>query len=453
MYDENNFILNERLYIQQNEKQARILDPDVISVPWGYQVEVFAQGLNTPVGLDFNEEGDMLIAESGEASGNAQVLLLKNGELEKVAEDFHIPITGINYYDGRIFVSHKGVITVLHEDGMREDIISGLPSNGDFGNNRVEISKNNKMYYGQGTATNSGIVGLDNKWLFEHPFFHDFVGSPVILKGINYKTKNILIPAEEAAYTGAFSAFGVPNTNEYTMEEGRTLATGSIMRANLDGSELEMVAWGLRNPFQVKFDKFDRLIISNQGPDNRGSRPIANGLDELHLFKEGTWYGWPDYVAAEPVTMPRFTPIGAKQPDLLLETVPSVPPSVPPLPIATFPAGANICGFDFNYNEDFGPLGDAYVAQFGSLQFEESKDYIRSGVGHRVVRVNMNTGETSTFAINKTGFPQEEGFGRPIDVVFGPDSAMYIADYSTDIGEFPNVFSPNTGVIWRISKV
>lgn len=450
---ENNFIFNRSLYFQQNEKHLRNLNPDVISVPWGYKIEIFAQGIDTPVGMVFTENGDMLIADAGMATGNPKVIRLSNGQISTVAEGFHVPLTGINYLNGDIYVSHRGEISIIKKDGVRQDIIKGLPSHGDFSNNRVEFSQDNKMYFGQGTATNSGVVGLDNKWIFENPFFHDFVGSPVIVKGINYKTKNVLIPAEAEAYTGAFSAFGVPNSNEYKMEEGRIQASGSILRCNLDGSNLELVAWGLRNPVKVKFDRFSRLIISNQGLDNRGSRPIANGLDELHLLKEKTWYGWPDFVAGEPVTMPRFTPVGGRPPQLLLETVPSVPPSIPPDPIATFPAGSTIMGFDFNYNADFAPVGDAYIAQFGRVRFEESKDFIRSGVGHRVIKVNMNTGETTTFAINKSGFPQEEGLGRPSDVVFGPDGAMYVSDFAADKQEFPNVYLPSTGVIWKISKV
>jgi glucose/arabinose dehydrogenase len=439
-----------RLYAQQTETdQRRKLNPDEISVPPGFQIEVFAEGLNTPIGIEFTENGDMLIADSGYATGNPKVIRLSNGSINTIAEGFNIPITGINYRNGDIYVSHRGVITVVRADGTKQDIIIGLPSYGDFANNRVEFGIDGKMYFGQGTATNSGVVGLDNKWIKSHPYFHDYPGTNVILKGINYETEDILIPAGGPAITGAFSPFGVPNNQLYQMKNGALKASGSILRANPDGSNLEMVAWGLRNPFYLKFDGFNRLIISNWGLDNRGSRPIANGLDEIQLFNPGVWYGWPDYSGGEPISLSRFTPINGVQPQQLLESIPSAPPK----PIAVLPAGSTIMGFDFNKSRDFGVIGDIFIANFGRIQYEESEEFIRSGVGHRVTRVNVNTGELSTFAINKVGFPQEAGFGRPTDVTFGPDGAMYISDFSIGYQEKTGVYKPNTGVIWRISKM
>ncbi len=60
---------------------------------------------------------------------------------------------------------------MIQPDGTKEDIIEGLPSNGDHHNNRVVFGPDGKLYFGQGTATNSGVVGRDNGWVKEHPFF------------------------------------------------------------------------------------------------------------------------------------------------------------------------------------------------------------------------------------------------------------------------------------------
>ncbi|GLC78657.1 PQQ-dependent sugar dehydrogenase [Lacrimispora brassicae] len=438
----------QKLYMHQVPYKQRELDPNRISVPMGYEIEVFAQGLNAPIGMVFTENGDMLIADSGIATMNPRVMRISNGNIAVVADGFNVPLTGINYKNGYIYVSHKGVVTVINPDGTREDIINGLPSYGDFSNNRVEFSNDEKIYFGQGTATNSGVVGLDNIWVFDHPYFHDFPGSYIILNHTNYETENVLIPAMEPAVTGAFSPFGVPNIQEFQVKEGRLLASGSVLRANMDGSDIELVAWGLRNPFCMKFDGLNRLIISNQGMDTRGSRPIANAFDELYLFNTGAWYGWPDYSGGSPITMPRFTPIRGRKPELLLNTIPSFPPT----PIAVFPSGSNIMGFDFNKTPDFGLLGDIYIACFGGIQYEESSEYIRSGVGHRILRVNIVNGDILTFAINKSGFPEERGLSRPTDVAFGPDNAMYISDMAIADLDMPNVYLPNTGVIWRIRK-
>lgn len=442
------------LHEQQREGIERNVNPEDISVPPGFRIEALAKGLNTPVGIDFNEDGDLLIADSGILSGNPKVLLLRNGELTTIAQNFNVPITGITYWKRDIYVSHKGVITVVKPDGSKQDIIKGLPSYGDYGNNKVSFSLSDVMYFGQGTATNSGVVGLDNKWIEEYALFHDYPGSYIMLNGQNFKTKNILMDfSDETVLTGAFSPYGVPNTQKFEVIRGITKAAGSILRCNPDGSELEQVAWGFRNPYNVKFDLYNRLFVSNQGYESRGSRPIDNALDELQILIPGTWYGWPDYSGGESVTLPRFSAPNVPP----LENLLTNHPSVPPKPFAVFPSRSNIMGFDFNNNPDFGEVGDIYIANFGSTGEDTQEKNIYSITGHRISKVDMFTGQVSTFAINKSGFPasyiEEGGFGRPTDVAFGPDGAMYISDFSTTVEEDISVHVPNTGVIWKVTKI
>ena len=437
----------------QQNGMVRSMDPNDISVPPGYQVEVFAQGLDTPVGIVFTDEGDLLYAESGYSTGNPRVIRISNGSFDVIAEDFRVPITGINIRRGDIYVSSRGAISIIKLDGTRQEIIRGLPGFGDYSNNRVTFAPDEKIYFGLGTYTNSGVVGLDNSWVFERPHLHDYPGSFILVNGINYETADILIPAEGGTLTGAFKPFGVPNTRSIEVIDGRLKASGSILRANPDGTDLELVAWGLRNPVQLNYDGFNQLYISNQGCENRGSRPIANALDEIQLLNPGAWYGWPDYTGGIPVNQPRFTPEGGEVPALLLASIPSVPPR----PVAVFPSESHIMGFDFNYNPTFGAVGEAYVAEFGQIRYRTSGELIRTGYGHRISKVDVIYGQVSTFAINKSGFPAvapfEGGLGRPTDVRFGPDGAMYVSDFTSTILQNPFEYQQNTGVIWRISKL
>jgi glucose/arabinose dehydrogenase len=258
---------------------------------------------------------------------------------------------------------------------------------------------------------------------------------------------------KETVYTGAFLPYGVPN-GPYEVRKGLVKASGSILRANLDGSNLELYAWGFRNPTYMRFDDENRLFVSNNGYEVRGSRPIANALDEFFFVSPGVWYGWPDYSGGEPVSSSKFKPEGGAQPELLIKQHPN--PS--PKPYATFPANSGIMGFDFNYNNDFGPYGDAYIAEYGISRYITDKNAISyAGIGHRISKIDMKTGEVSTFAINKSGLPasitQEGGFDRPSDVIFGPDGAMYILDSGTNTRSEPNNILPNTGVVWRIYKI
>lgn len=452
MNQEDKAMIEKNISATQMENTERYLNPMDISLPPGFQIEVFANGLDTPISMVFTEEGDMLVAEAGVLSGKGRILRLRNGVFEIVADGFKVPTTGVNYLEGDIYVSHRGYITVIKPNGSLVNIISGLPSYGDHHNNQVVFGPDGMMYFGQGTATNSGVVGTDNDWLFGMPYFHDYPGSDILLNGINYTSENLLIPSEEKAVTGAYSPFGEP-TKPYEEINGITRASGSILRAEVDGSGLELVAWGLRNPFRLKFDHFHNLFAANHGADVRGSRPIANSPDEFQLILPGVWYGWPDYTGGMPVTLPMFKPEGKPQPQFLIAN----PPMKPPKPFAVMAPHSAIMGFDFNSSPEFGPVGDAFIAEFGSEAPETTGGLPLPGVGHRISRIDMKTGEVSAFAINKSGVSASEtgggGFERPIDVVFGPDGAMYILDFAISSHGETEDYLPNSGVIWRISPL
>src|SRR5579864_6012091 len=86
---------------------------------------------------------------------------------------------------GRILkVSQSGTVTPLVED---------LPSTGDHHTNGPVVGSDGYVYFGQGTATNSGIVGVDNYqygWLRRYPRFHDIPAKDVVLTGVNYESLN-----------------------------------------------------------------------------------------------------------------------------------------------------------------------------------------------------------------------------------------------------------------------
>lgn len=453
--DHSNEYQAKEVFCEQIPEDERYLNPRDIIVPSGYQVEVFAQGLNFPINMVFTEEGELIVAESGYLTGVARILRFRNNRFEVISEDFNVPVSGVNYNRGIIYVSHKGFITTIASDGSMKDIITGLPSNGDYSNGKVEFGLDNKMYFGQGSATNSGVVGPDNLWVDNFPMFCDYPGFYIMLNGQNFETNNVLLApgTTERTLTGAFSPFGISNL-PFEVRKAVYKATGSILRANLDGTHLELYAWGFKNPVRLKFDEAGRLFATNQCFDDRGSRPVANASDQIYQIFQGLWYGWPDYSAGEPLTTDRFTPDGRRPLEFLLTNH----PNVPPLPFAKFPPDSTVMGFDINYNADFGNLGDFFVAEFGSV-WPSLGSFItpNPSSGHKISRVDSFTGGISTFAINRSGFPasitMEGGFGWPTDVVFGPDHAMYVLDYGINTRGNLREFLPNTGVIWRISKV
>jgi len=241
---------------------SRYINPMDITLERGYSIEVFAEGLDAPSSILFTEDGHMFISNSGLTNGNPSISELRNGRFEVIAEHFNVPLLGINYRKGDIYVSHKTAITTVSLDGERKNIITGLPCYGDYSNCRVDFGPDGKMYFGVGSATNSGVVGPDNLWVPDYSFFCDKPGMPIILKGQNFTTKNILISnTGETSTTGAFSPFGEANERN-EMRKGVVKATASILRANIDGSDIELVAWGVRCANYLKFFE-GRLYVSN----------------------------------------------------------------------------------------------------------------------------------------------------------------------------------------------
>jgi hypothetical protein len=61
-----------------------------------------------------------------------------------------------------------------------------LPNTGDHHNNQIAIGTDSKIYFGQGEATNSVVVGEDNfrlGWIKTAPQFHDIPAKNITLTG------------------------------------------------------------------------------------------------------------------------------------------------------------------------------------------------------------------------------------------------------------------------------
>ncbi len=112
---------------------------------------------------------------------------------------------------------------------------------------------------------------------------------------------------------------------------GRVPCTAAVLRCDPDGTNLELVAWGLRNAFGLAFLPDGRLLATDQGADDRGSRPIGNAPDLLFEVREGAWYGWPDFIGGDPVTDPAYAPQRGPRPAFVLAEHDRLPPPERPL--------------------------------------------------------------------------------------------------------------------------
>ena len=450
-------------------------------VPDGYKVEVLMSGLTYPTSAEFDPDGNLFVAEAGYAYGDPTakpriIRVTTAGKVEVVAEKgLHGPVNDLLWHEGRMYVSHRGRISVLEGESVR-DLVTGLPSDGDHHNNQLAAGPDGKIYFGQGTATNSGVVGLDNYkmgWLKDHPNFHDQPAHDMELAGREFVTPDPLQRGNQQVSTSAYHPFGqkIPGS---TRVPGQMKAGGTILRMNPDGSELKVYAWGLRNPYGVMWGPDGKLYATENGFDVRGSRPVANDQEDVYVISEGAFYGWPDYGSGVPVTDPRFKPQDKPQPQFLMADHPPVEK-----PLLTFPKHAAITKIDFSPSDAFG-RGQMFIAFFGHMTPMTGTPPQEHG-GHRVVRVDPQTKKVETFFTKKghhaggghTGHSEsggdsgQQGHGsgghggeeesvtpgprRLVDVRFSPTGdALYVVDFgSMVVADEPKPIR-GTGVIWRI---
>ncbi len=445
-------------------------DAAAAQVPEGYRVEVLLSGLQYPTSIEFGDDGKIYVAEAGNIDGDwvapARVLEFpalnaRLADAKIVADELSGPVTDLLWHQGRLYISHRGKISVL-EKGKVRDLVTNLPSFGDHHNNQLTIGPDGKIYFGQGTASNSGVIGVDNfllGWLAPWPNFCDVPGRDITLVGQTFDSADPLkaLTKNQAGMvkTSAFHPFG--KTASGLQVKGNARATGAILRMDLDGGNLEAYAWGLRNPFGVLWGPDGKLYASENGADERGVRPIANCPDTLWVIKEGAWYGWPDYVSGIPVTDPRFRSTAGPAPEFLMKDHPPVEK-----PLMTFEPHASLTKLDFSSSAKFGFVGQMFLAASGDYAPATAVEQKRAG--YWVKRIDLATGKAEPFfEVKKSAMGQGDlasvttpGPKRPVDVRFSGD-ALYVVDIGavtftqSGVGPSPRPF-PGSGVVWRIKR-
>jgi glucose/arabinose dehydrogenase len=211
------------------------------------------------------------------------------------------------------------------------------------------------------------------------------------------------------------------------------------MRCRPDGSKLSLVAWGLRNAYGLGFLPDGRLLATDQGADDRGSRPIGNAPDSLYVVESGAWYGWPDFVCGRPVTDPAFRPQRGPQPRFILaghETLPR-----PRRPVVEFAVNAAATKFAVLPARGRWP-GQLIVAMFGDEKPMTAPAGPRAGRG--LLRIDPR--DWSQHALPAGPFV------RPIDVVATPDGQLLVVDFGhfEMLGERGLEARRGSGKLWKI---
>jgi len=183
----------------------------------------------------------------------------------------------------------------------------------------------------------------------------------------------------------------------------------TMARFHPDGSGYETYATGLRN--SVGFDwrpADDALYATDNGRDLLGDDiPPC----ELNKIEPGKFYGWP-FLYGMNVPDPDF---GSQGGDKVKDAVPPAHPfgaHVAPLGIRFYRGTA----FPQAYR------GQAFVAEHGSWNRTKKS-------GYKVVLLTWGADGSIAESDFLTGFEVDEDvIGRPVDVLDGPDGALYVSD-------------------------
>ncbi|MFL6482558.1 MAG: PQQ-dependent sugar dehydrogenase [Nitrososphaera sp.] len=470
---------------------------DIFNLPPGYKIEPVLWNLTLPSTVTFDDNGTMYVAESGYSYGEfkpipriLKVDLIHNRTAVLVDRGLNGPITDIefNKNNGVLYVSHRGIISAVDMRGHIKDLIVGLPSMGDHHNNQIAIGSDGRFYFGQGTVTNTGVAGEDSYtygWLKTSPELHDIPCTDITLTGQNFNSSNPLTPQNitDMATTGAFVPFNSTTTNGQAIK-GDVKCSGSIISSNANGTDLRVVAWGLRNPYGVALtDDGKKLIVANNGADERGSRRVGNDTDKIYSLDLSNssmkFLGWPDYFGnGEPATDNKFVSESARSDNNPLHFLLQSHPPVDEKPLTLLEEGVAATQVAVSNSTNFGFKGNAFIAEFGTMaplihpfaQITQPMPGIQPGiVGQKVVMLDPNTGNHSDFLslkdIDKTF--------RPVGVKFDlKGDALYVVSIaktevrsnvpvsnltSSGLYPFATVHAmpwpyANTGVVWKITR-
>jgi glucose/arabinose dehydrogenase len=533
-----------------------------IIVPPGYKVEVFAKGLNFPTDVAFvgnKENFKVYVLESGtglpgrcnERRGYAgdtsgygatnpftpDILVFDNdghrigGPLGKPTgpgNGFQAdgPAIGLafqhDFQGGTLFASDSNqgvrgapgtgnntsrIVTVGLPGGTVQAAITGLPT-GDHPTEQVVV-KDGWLYWSQGSATNSGVTGHDNGGGGNQ---HDIACQQVTLSQNTWRS--VSDNHETSGYSNHNTVRRGAVVPAYENATSAGMCTGAILRAKIGSpsvmqNSIEPVAWGFRNPYGLRFSPDDHplkggLMISENGEDERGARPVNNAPDRLAVArqnKDGSpeWHGWPDRFGFLDSTQAVFNPKGSpNDDDPSLAGKPVLPvfaffPQMPVAPLALEPADVAAVGLDFvpnGFATGIVKKNAVLVSREGDFGFSAANGDPEAG--HDVELVNFKGDNPSElqqirFAFNcrqseqrwdPDGTPrcageteqafvmQVHGINRPTTIRFGPDGAAYLVDYGatrdfgfsdpgskfTNPADAPLVQIPGTGTIWKITR-
>lgn len=455
----------------------RKVDASNISVPEGYEVEPVMVGFSFPTDICFGEDGTIFVSEGGSSWPTrpympARIIVIKpSGETEKIKLDIQAGPRGVSYYKGKLYISAKGGYHTRFysydlETGELKIVVDGIPSGGWHEPGGPVFGPDGLMYFGQGSVSQQGVslppgFTVD---LAKHPFVHDVPGEDVTLTGNNIWSRDPRLPYPFLVETGAYKPFGVPAEKGEKIK-GAIKCSSGVWRSKPDGSEMELLAWGIRNPYGMAINEAGELYVSDNDFEDKGERAIANDPDRIwHIqnakephgsIKKPSWYGFPDICGdGLPAWHEKHLPSKGKAAKPLLENPPEWAGP------AAFLEEPHSCmtKMDFCKSETFGHKGELFACEWGTLAPLNTPDPKSLTRGFKVIRVDVEKGTAEPFFKNNhegpASFEDSGGLERPVSCKFSPDGkSLYVLDFGVvRVTNSLMMSYAHTGVLWKITK-
>jgi glucose/arabinose dehydrogenase len=323
-----------------------------LRLPPGYEVSVVAAGLGGPRFMDFDEAGNLLVGAADEGT-----------------------VYRFPFGDGRL--------------GAPEALITGL----------IQPAS---VEHVTGEAAAYLYVGEPHQ---VSRFRYDPAGAPgaqeIVVADLptgGHSTRTVAFGPDGMLYLAVGSSCNI------CVEADAIRAT--VSRANPDGSGLEIIASGLRNPVGLAFQPgTDLLWATVNERDNQGNEIPP---DLVTIVVEGADYGWP--ACLPPDATPQEP--GADCAGITPPTI-GIQAHSAPLGLA-FLAGEGVAA-DLD--------GDLIVVQHGSWNRQPPAE-------PKLLRIDFEDGVPVGASDFATGWQDESGarWGRPAGIVVAPDGSLIVSD-------------------------
>lgn len=356
-----------------------------ITVPPGFAIRIFAQSLSNPRLMAFGPDGTLYVALMG--AGQIARLPDRNNdgiadEVEIVARNLGQP-HNLEFHDGWWYVAERDRIERFNPTfEIRELVTDNIPCCGGHFTRTLHFGPDGKLYVSAGSSGNN----------------------------------NIETDPRRAAILRFNPDGSIPADNPFASDP--------------DKRKQAVWAYGLRNSVDFLWTKDGQMWASMMGSDNISDDAPPEVI--VTKVERGRMYGWPYcYTPTLGANLPPSQKSQVRDPRVPLPQGFDCTQAVPAL--FTDLAHAAPLGMSFVSGKNFPAAmqNNLFVAYHGSWNTNIVENY-RDCKVQRIVIENGLPVRGETFATGWRAPNAKCGdfttYGRPADVRFGPDGAMYISD-------------------------